>query len=93
MAKSSENWRLLLPSSLNLKVGFPLVWGRARLGPSPPTLGECPYCGVRAQTLPGFAVHTPACLGPWKDRDSTSARIAVWEGGVFRRGRVEVSNE
>lgn len=46
------------PRCSALRLGSHLLWGRARLGPLPPTLGERPHCGVRAQILPGFAAHT-----------------------------------
>lgn len=48
-----------------------------------------------AAILPGFALRTRACVcvypALWWDRDGVGARVAAWEGGVFCRGRVEVS--
>lgn len=94
LAKSSAT-RPLLPSLLSFEVGFPPALGQGQARS---------FCLLRwasalivASGLGFFLVLllTRVCIvsEPWKDGESVRAGVTVWEGGVFGRGRVEVSNE
>lgn len=94
LAKSSAT-RPLLPLLLSFEVGFPPALGQGQ---------AWSFCLLRwasalivASGLGFFLVLllTRVCIvsEPWKDGDSVRAGVTVWEGGVFGRGRVEVSNE